>query len=147
MVSGSAVIVTIPAELYYYIQNPMERTLSSGAGQNKLALSAFLCRATLKFYNDVLERTGEEKEIQERMVAEAMCELAESVLKKNFHWKDFQALAGEYYGDSYLHKINTSMESLPLDLKVLNYFFMRKEFRMMWFLSNVRKILVKIKRA
>lgn len=145
--SEHPLIVTIPETLYFYVQNPMEKTLSSGAGHNKLALSAFLCNTTVKFYNDVLERRGQEREIQERMVAEAMCELAESVLKKKFHWRDFQALAGEYYNDSYLHKINTSMEGLPLDLKVLNYFFIRKKFRTMWFLCKIRKVLVQIKRA
>lgn len=145
--SPHPVIVTIPDPLYYYIQNPEARTLSSGVGQDKLALSACLCKNTLKFYNDVLERTGEEKEIHLRMVAEAMCELAESVLAENFKWKDFQTMVKYYYEDKYLKKINAQISGLPLDLSVLNYFFVRQDFRTMWFLCKLRKILVKVKRG
>lgn len=132
------------APLYHYIQERENVTLSSKKRENKVEIATKICRATEDFYHNNLGQSGGESRIYSRLISEYLCDLAESVYDKTITYEEFHRMAAKYTDDAYVKKVNHHITNLPLDLKVLNYFFQKGNIKPLWYLCYVRKLAVNI---
>lgn len=137
-------IAIVQKPLYHYRQERGSISLSSQKREDKLEIAQHICKVTEKFYHEVLKMEGNEKFIYSRMVSEFLCDMAESVFVKDFTKQDFKELVRKCRENKYLTKINHKIFNLPLDLKVLNFFFIRNRVEMLWLLCNMRKAVIKV---
>lgn len=137
-------IAIVKKPLYHYLQERGSESLSSQKREDKLEIAQYICKVTERFYHEVLGKQGQEEIIYSRMVAEFLCDMAESVFVKDFTKQEFKELVHKCRENKYLCKINHGIYNLPLDLKVLNFFFVRNQVGMLWLLCKMRKAVVKV---
>lgn len=138
-------IGVVKEPLYHYIQERGVESLSSQKREDKLEIAQHICKVTEEFYHETLGKQGQEEKIYARMVAEFLCDIAESVFQKQFSRNQFKELTKKCFENQYLSKINHGIYDLPLDLKVLNFFFVRNQSGMLWLLCQMRKVLIKLR--
>lgn len=138
-------IAVVKEPLYHYSQERGMESLSSQKREDKLEIAQHICKVTEEFYHEVLGKQGQEEKIYARMVAEFLCDIAESVFQKEFSRKEFKELTKKCFDNQYLRKINHGICDLPLDLKVLNFFFVRNQWGILWLLCQMRKAMIQVR--
>lgn len=135
-------ISLVSKPLYHYIQERGKANLSSQKRENKLHIARRICQSTEEFYHNTLHRSGKEEVIYSRMISELLCDLTEAVYDQNITYQTFRQMAVQYTNDTYTKEKNKNITNLPVDLKVLNVFFKKRRIRTLWYLCQLRKLLM-----
>lgn len=136
-------LAVIEEPLYYYIQQKGQDTLSSKKRKDKYDIAIRICEAAKESFHFIIKDYSKEKQntlmikgdqvIHKRLILEFLDEIEGMAYDKTLSRKQKLETIDKYMKDSYICKVNKSIENLQIDYRIID-FFLRWKFKYIVFL-------------